>query len=154
MLEQNQDTPLYVLPQNKSRILIPKIAYLSILGAIFYSGILLNLSFLQLSQEEQSIVNLISLIFLFFIVILGIYLGYHQSNQPHRFYRDGLMVNKKKIGYASIIMVQKKQNLLDKIFKTYSLDLGDKQFLRNISEGIQADAYLQQLVNYSKNYPH
>lgn len=152
--EQPQEAPLYVLPQNKLRVLVPKIASLSILGAVFYSGILLNLSLIQLSTEEQNIANLTSLIFLFFIVVLGIYLGFHQVSQPYKFYRDRMVIHKKEIIYSGISQVQKKQTLLDKIFKTYYLDLGDKQFLKNIPAEVQADAYLQQLVTYSKNYPH
>jgi len=152
MLTPASEPPLYVLPQNKSRVLIPKVASLTILGAIFYSGILLNLSLIQLTPEEQSIANLASLIFLFFIVVLGIYLGYHQSSQPYLFYRDGVIVRKKKVIYSSVVMVQKKQDILDKIFKTYHLDLGNKTSLSNIPEGVQADAYLQQMINYSRNF--
>jgi hypothetical protein len=152
MLEPAQETPLYVLPQNVPRVLIPKVASLIVLGAIFYSGILLNLSLIRLSAEEQSIANLASLIFLFFIVVLGVYLGYHQSSQPYLFYKDGVAIHKKKINYVSITQVQKKQDLLDKMFKTYHLDLGNKTSLSNIPEGVQADAYLQQIINYSRNF--
>ncbi|MEK6938022.1 MAG: hypothetical protein AABX04_03175 [Nanoarchaeota archaeon] len=145
------EPPLYLLPQNKSRVIVPKLASLIVLGTIFYIGILLNISLLQLNAEEQNIVNIFSLIFLFLIVTLGVYLGYHQVSQPYRFYQNRLALHRKEVFYNQIVQVQKKQSVLDKIFKTYSLDLGNKQFIHNIPQQTQIDTYLQQLVNYSKN---
>ncbi|MFH0701658.1 MAG: hypothetical protein V2A62_04430 [Candidatus Woesearchaeota archaeon] len=146
------ERPLYLLPQNKSRVIVPKLASLIVLGTIFYIGILLNLSLLQLNAEEQNIANIFSLVFLFLIVILGVYLGYHQVSQPYRFYQNRLALHRKDVFYNQIGQIQRKQSVLDKIFKTYSLDLGNKQTINNIPQQTQIDTYLQQLVNYSKNF--
>jgi len=153
MPEQPQEQPVYILPQNKKRVLVPKILSLILLGGIFYAGILLNISLLQLSSEQQSVVNLTSLIFLLMILALGFYLGYHQVSQPYRFYPNRIMHHRKLFYYSQMTQIIKKQNTMDKLFKTYSLDLGNKQRLENIPQEVQIDAYLQQLINYSKNGP-
>ncbi len=70
MLQQKQEQPIYILPQKKSRALIPKILSLLGLGVVFYLGILLNLSLLNLRAGEESIVKMIGLGVVFFIFVL------------------------------------------------------------------------------------
>ena len=78
MLNQQQtqqiEQPLYTLNQNKARAIIPKIITYIFLGIIFYAGILLNLSLLNLSSGEETIVKIISSIILLSVIVLGIYL--------------------------------------------------------------------------------
>ena len=144
------EPPSYVLPQVKKRVMIPKIVSLLVLGLLFYLGVLLNLSLLQLTAEEESAVNLVTLIFLLLIIAVGIYLGYHQVTPPYRFYQNRIAIRKKEVFYSQIQTVRRKQNILDKLFKTYSLDLGNKNLLQNLSQEVQIENYLQQLINYSR----
>ena len=40
--------------------------------------------------------------------------------------------------------------MLDKIFKTYSINLGNGKFIRNVSQEVQIKNYLDKLINYAK----
>ncbi|MBI4983067.1 hypothetical protein HZC32_00270 [Candidatus Woesearchaeota archaeon] len=133
-------------------MVIPKIISIVVLGIIFYLGVLLNVYLLELNAAEETIVKVSSLALLILIIMLGVYLAYHQANQPYNFYKDRIEAGRKAlIHYTDITGVSKKQNILDKIFRTYNLDLGNKNFLRNLPEEIQIENYLQQLRAYSKN---
>ncbi|MBT6774317.1 hypothetical protein HOA91_03010 [Candidatus Woesearchaeota archaeon] len=145
------EQPIYVLPQNKKRALIPKIIIFIILGIIFYLGVLLNVSLLELSASTESIIKLITLILLLLIIVLGIYLTFHRANQPYKFYRNRIYFNKKEIYYTLIINTNPKQDFWDKLFKTYTISLSKKFFLRNIPQTIQINNYLNQLINYAKS---
>ncbi|MBI4980907.1 hypothetical protein HZC30_05115 [Candidatus Woesearchaeota archaeon] len=146
----NLGQPVYVLPQSKKRTLIPKTLLLIVLGVIFYSGILLNIKLLSLTAEEDTMVKIIALGVLTIIVGIGIFLDYHQASQPHTFYQDRLMVEKKEHFYHAIEKVERQQNFWDKLFKTYSVDLGEGVVLRNISAAVPIEGYIQQLVAYAK----
>ena len=146
----NLGQPLYVLPQNKKRTLIPKTLLLVVLGVIFYLGILLNVTLLNLTAEEDTIVKIIGLMVLTIIVGIGIFLDYHQASQPHTFYQDRLVVEKKEHFYHAIEKVERKQNFWDKLFKTYSIDLGEGIVLRNIPQTVSIEGYIQQLIAYAK----
>jgi hypothetical protein len=146
----NLGQPVYVLPQNKKRTLIPKTLLLIVLGVIFYSGILLNITLLNLAAGEDTLVKIIALVVLTIIVGMGIFLDYHQASLPHTFYQDRLIVEKKEHFYHAIEKVDRKQNFWDKLFKTYSVDLGDGIVLRNIPVAVPIEGYIQQLVAYAK----
>jgi len=149
-VQQPVEQPMYVLPQVKKRALIPKIITLLVLGGIFYLGVLLNLTLLELSEESYSVVNLISLIILLCVIILGVFLAVRKAEQDFKFYKTSLFQGKKLINYVNILNINPKQDLLDKIFKTYSINLGNNFHLRHISQQIQIGAYLQKLINYNK----
>jgi hypothetical protein len=147
---QQQEQPIYILSQKKSRSLIPKIFSLLGLGVIFYLGILLNLSLLNLRAGEESIVKLIGLGVVFAIVVLGVYLAIHHVRLSFKFYNNRIMQGKKKITYVEITNTKMKQNILDKIFKTYSIELGKNFYLRHIPTSINIENYLQQLIQYAQ----
>jgi hypothetical protein len=147
---QQQEQPIYVLSQKKSRALIPKMLSLLGLGIVFYLGILLNLSLLNLRAGEESIVKLIGLGVVFAIVILGAYLAIHHVKLSFKFYNNRIMQGKKKIMYVEIINTKMKQNILDKIFKTYSIELGKNFYVRHIPTSIDIENYLQQLIQYAQ----
>ena len=149
-VQQPVEQPMYVLPQTKKRALIPKIITLLVLGGIFYLGVLLNLTLLELSEETYSIVNLVSLILLLCVLVLGISLAVRKAEQDFKFYRTKLFQGKKFINYISILNINPKQDFLDKIFKTYSINLGNNFHLRHISQKIQIGTYLQKLINFNK----
>ncbi|MEK6969009.1 MAG: hypothetical protein AABW48_01130 [Nanoarchaeota archaeon] len=145
-----QETPLYVLPQSKSRTLFPKIVSLVILGIIFYLGILLNIYLLELGAEQETIVKLISLILFILIVVSGIIYSVYKAYQPYNFYRNRITLGKEAIYYVNITNTAPHQDPLDKLFHSYSINLSTKFFLRHIPEQIQLQSYLQQLIDYAK----
>lgn len=146
-----QEQPIYLLPQNKKRAIIPKIVSLLVLGVIFYLGVLLNLLLLELTLNQKSLIQLISISILSIIIIFGIYLAIHQANIPIKFYQTKIVINKKELYYTSILNIQTKKDFFDKFFKTYSLYLGNNFYLRNIPEEVQLENYLRQLMEYSRN---
>lgn len=146
-----QEQVIYVLPQNKKRAVIPKIVSLLVLGVIFYLGVLLNLLLLELTTDQKNLIQLISVAILLIIIILGIYLTIHQANTPIKFYQTKIIINKKELNYTSILNIQVKTDFLDKIFRTYSLNLGNNFYLRNIPEEVQLESYIRQLIAYSGN---
>ena len=151
MENQTGEQPLYVLAQKKSRSLIPKIISYVILGAIFYVGVMLNISLLELDPDQESIVQIVSLIILLLTFILGIYLTFHKANQKYLFYKNRRVLGKKQMFYVNIQKTQIKTDIVDKIFKTYSIPLAKEFFIRNIPLSVNIQQYLQQLVTYSHN---
>ncbi|MBT3814368.1 hypothetical protein HOE37_04500 [Candidatus Woesearchaeota archaeon] len=148
---QQIEQPLYVLQQNKKRALIPKITTQVVLGAIFYLGVLLNISLLKLSASSETVIKLVALILLLLIVIVGIFLAFHQANLPYRFYRNRIKLYKKEVLYVNIINTNPKIDFWDKFFKTYSIKIAKDKYIRNIPQTVQISNYLQQLINYAKN---
>jgi len=142
------EIPIYTLTQNKSRAIIPSAITLIVLGIIFYLGVLLNISLLRLATAKEDITRILALILLLFLITLGIFLSWHQAKQNSIFYRQFLILKKKEVFYANMLLGQSKQDIWDKLFKTYSLSLGRNVFLRNIPQEVDIANYLQQLVNY------
>jgi hypothetical protein len=144
------EQPIYQLPQNKKRALIPKILTLLLLGIIFHLGILLNLSLLELSTSQENITKLISLTAVFIIVIIGIFLAFRQAHQPYLFYRNHITFIKKQLAYTQITNTTKKQNFLDKIFHTYQIPLTKTFTIYHIPKEIDLETYLKQLQIYTQ----
>jgi len=148
------EQPIYALAQNKKRALIPKVVSLLGLGIIFYLGILLNISLLDLKAGEETLIKVIALIILLAVLALGIYISFHRANQNYKFYKNRISFLKQQINYLNIINTKPHSDFIDKMFKTYTINLGNKFFLRNIPNTVQIENYLQQLVAYSrKNNP-
>ena len=143
------EQPLYILSQHQPRATLPKIGSLIILGTIFYFGILLNIALLQLSASQETIVKITSLIVVFIIIILGIYHSLHQAKLPYTFYSNQLLWGKKSILYSALLNTTPKQDLMDKFFKTYTINLGQGFFLRNIPREVPIQPYLQQMQQYA-----
>lgn len=150
---ENFSEPIYELPQSKKRALIPKIIILIVLATIFYLGILLNVALLDLKANQETITKTISLLFVIAVIIVGIILTVYHARTPYRFYRNYILINKKTIKYTEIINTNSKQDFLDKIFKTYSLNLGNHLHLRHLPQEIQIQDYLQQLITYNQQNP-
>ena len=148
--KNNQEKPLYILPQVKKRVIIPKTITLILLGIIFYLGILLNVSLLKITSTQEFYTKIISMIIVLSIVILGVYINIHNSNKKYIFYKDILVKGKKSISYTEIIDIIPQISLLDKIFKTYHVELNKKFSLSNITQEVPLQNYLKQLINYTK----
>ena len=149
-MDNATDQPIYILSQKKSRIIIPKLMTFILLGTVFYLVILLNISLLKLDAQQETIIKTTSLIILLSIIALGTYLTFHRSHRTYKFYQKGIFFNKNFIDYTSISSVEKKQNLSDKIFKTYHLKLSPNFQIKNIPNEVDVQNYLQQLIQYTK----
>ena len=145
------EQPFFVLPQVKSRAVVVKAISLTILGIIFYIGILVNLSFLDLSGKEETIIKTTSLIILSIVVIVGVILSYKHASQPYKFFHSHVQVGKEVVFYVEIANTEPKRDILDKIFKTYKISLRNHLFLRNIPNNVDMSSYLKQLISYSHN---
>lgn len=145
------EQPLYILPQEKKRILIPKILILFSLGMIFYLGILFNISLLKLTTSTETTIKLISLIILIIVVVFGILLNFKKAKQKYFFYQNKIVFQKKEIPLSKITNIKPKQNFLDKLFKTYSLILNQEFKINNIPQKIQLQEYIQKLIAYSRS---
>ena len=103
---------------------------------------------LDASQETNLKIGI--LVFLILIILLGIYLSYRHSKKKYTYYRNRIFFNKKEIKYVDINDVVRKQNLWDKVFKTYSLKLSKGFSIRHINVEIDLENYTKQMVKYSK----
>ena len=148
--QKNQEKPFYVLKQVKKRSIIPNTTLLIILCVIFYLGILLNLSLIDIPLEQENLIKMSSLIFLIVLFITAVIFYIIKSFRTYLFYQDKIVFGRKNIRYQEIVNTSEKKNLLDKMFKTYSSHLGKKFFIINISQEISLDNYLQKLIKYAK----
>jgi len=146
----DQEQPVYVLPQSKVRTIIPKTITLFVLSTIFYLGVLLNISLLELRGGQETLLKTITLILLIAIIGVGIFFSIRAARRPYLFYRDRILFGKKQIYYSNISNTSPHLDPIDGMFKTYSINLGGKFFLRHISQNIHLENYLQQLVQYAK----
>jgi hypothetical protein len=142
------EEPQYVVHEKKIRAILPKVILLLGLGTLFYLGILLNISLLELDGGQETTIQTAALILVVVIIIIGIYIAFHHSQQPYKFYRTTVLHNKKEIKYVEIGTVAPHQNFFDKLFKTYSIKLGDHFTIHHVSQEIQLQPYLQQLIQY------
>jgi len=142
---QFQERPLYSLAPLKKRLLIPHFFTFLGLGTIFYLGVLLNLYLLSLFQKTESLIRMITLIFL--ILLFLITTGYTtlRSRQSYSFYRQYLTRGKKQLFYREITAIRRQENFWDKIFQTYSLKLNEKWTFSAIPQEIDLQSYLEQL---------
>ncbi len=143
------EQPLYTFRQKESRSIIPKVLSLLFLSIIFYMGILLNISLLDLNADEETAVKTVSLLLLVIIVGIGIVLAVRHARHPYYFYRDRIVHNNKLIYYASISQPVRQAHFFDKIFKTHALNLGSGFFIRHVPDDIALEDYILKLKEYS-----
>ncbi len=140
--------PQYKAYQKKSRAIIPKTIILIILGAILYLGLLINLTLLKFSAEQEEIVRISSLVAIIFLIVLGIFLSALRSKRPYLFWQDKITFGKDEIFYQNIENTTSKRNIWDKIFSTYKIKLNNKFSIKHISMDVQLEKYLNQLKQY------
>ncbi len=144
------EPPIYTLPQKTSRAIIPATVSLLILGAIFYAGILLNISLLEMSAEQETTVKMASLGLVIILIFIGILISIRNARKPYLFYRNHLRWNARTIPYVSISAITPHKNFADKLLHTYSLDVGHKFILRHIPDETQIQSYLEQLRQFAQ----
>ncbi len=142
--------PAYVLKQDTKRALIPNILLLLVLSTIFYLGILLNISLLRLTGSEETMVKLGALATLLIIIAIGIFSSLKHVRTPYSFYPTLVTKGKKQIQYKMITDMKVERNMLDKLFKTYSLRLTKSFSITYIPDSVQLEQYITKLVQYSQ----
>ena len=148
-----QEQLQYSTIQKKSRALVPKVLILILLGSIFYIGILVNLTLLNLEKTETGVIKWISLTLIIVIIGIGMLLAARHASQPYKFYQTYLTVKNKQLFYTDILDSTPRRDVFDKMFKTYSIHVGRKMFLRHIPTNVPLQTYIQQLVSYAhKSY--
>ena len=147
------EQPIYILHQNRARALIPKSVVLVILGTIFYLGILLNISLLNMDAAQETTIKIGSLIFLLAIIIFSMIIALYRSKIPVFFYQNRLTYKNNIILLTEISGTAPHQDLPDKLFKTQTFNLGKNFMLRNVPTELQMEQYLQQLKAYSQRSP-
>ncbi len=146
-----QEQPYYVLKQDKKRALIPKFITLIFLSSIFYIGILLNISLLDLRAQEETIIKITTLIVITFLIALGFILAILRSHKTYSFYHTHLSFGKKSKPYQEIKEVIINKDFIDKIFKTYSINLGNHFHLRHLPQNIDIKSYLEKILRYTNS---
>jgi len=149
-MNQAGEQPLYSIYESKKRALIPKIVSLLILAFIFYLGILINISLLELDASQETALKTGALLLLTVLIIIGAFITFRKSSQPYLFYRNRITHGKEMLYYLNIIDTAPQSNFIDRIFKTYSIQLGKTLAFRHIPEATQLRDYVQQLVEYAK----
>lgn len=149
-MNQPAEQPLYSVYESKKRALIPKMLSLFFLAFIFYLGILVNISLVELDAKQETTLKTGALLLLAALIVIGTLLTYRKTSQPYLFYRNRIAHGKENLYYLNITNTALQINFFDKIFKTYSIPLGKTFALRHIPESTQLSNYLQQLIEFSK----
>ena len=149
-MNQPAEQPLYSIYESKKRALIPKILSLLFLAFLFYLGVLVNISLLELDANQETTLKTGALLLLIVLIIIGTILTYKKTRQPYLFYRNRITYGKETLYYLNITNTAPQSNFIDRFFKTYSIRLGKSFSLRHLPETIPLSNYLQQLVEYAK----
>lgn len=149
-----EEKVLYDLPINVSRYLIPKIISLISLSVLFYLGILLNLSLLNLSGPTETSVKLGSVFVLLVLIVIGIFHNMSAAKHGYLFYGNRIKFARKTVTYYHITEINRKENFLDKKFKTHSLILSKKFKIQAIPNSVDLHQYIQQMIDYNKAQAH
>lgn len=144
---------LYSFKAKKSRILIPKMFQLIVLSVLFYFGVLLNMGLLKLDAETETMIKSSALLIIAFLVLIGFLINFKKAYDAYKYFQHEIKHGHKSISYSEIQNFERKQNLVDNMFSTYSLKLSKKFTIEAIPNNIDLVSYTQQMVNYSKTLP-
>src|SRR3990167_274324 len=130
------EKPQYELSQVKKRVLVPKLILLILLGFVFYVGILLNVVLLDLSAQEETTVQLMSLALIGLLILVGLGLSIVRSHQKYQFFRDRVVFGSRVFYYKDITEPVLVRGLLDTLFKTKKIVLAKGFIISNVDEGV------------------
>jgi hypothetical protein len=141
--------PLYNLKENLKRALIPKIITYIVLGVIFYLGVMLNIYLLELPGNDETVVNIISLVIITILIVVGIFNTWRKSSQDYVFYQNKIVKGNNELTYLDIVNTEKKKDFIDKIMGTYHINLTNNFKIEYIKDEIEIGDYLQQLITFN-----
>ncbi len=145
------EAPLYVLKPSKARILVPNSIKLILLCVIFYTGILLNVSLLEIAIPFS--VNILIVVVLVILILLETMLTFIRlSKIQYIFYSNRMQVVGPKpqyVMFSTVSSVTSSQNLFDKIFNTGTIMLGTYKMtaIGDLAANLE---YMQKLVQSSR----
>jgi hypothetical protein len=142
--------PAYELHQKLSKILIIKSVTLITLSVIFYVGIMIIVSLLNLPANQETGIQVGALMLLIILIGAGVLIDYKKGKKKYLFYAHSIVFGNKSVAYRAINNTNLKENFLDKMFKTYSIKLNEDLILINISKSLDMQTYLKQLIAYDK----
>ncbi len=153
--QQQIQPPQFVLEQKRSRAMLPKLASYLALGVVFYLLIVLNISYLEVSEEVEELTLFVSLWIIIILIFIGTLESLLASYEKYEFFLDHIERRAKKVKNSIQLAevqpqgITQKRTFWDKLFKTYQLVLSRKFAIRNIPEEKQVQSYVLQLVNYA-----
>ena len=144
------ELPQYTLHLTIKRMLFPRILLLVVLAPIFYFGIWLNSRLLGI--EIPGFIAVFLILFLIILVIAQAILHYIAFQKfQYSFYTNRIEFEGKKprtFLFSDFEQATLKQNILDKIFNTGSIQLSKTFSIGPISNLTQVKTYVEQLVRY------
>ncbi len=149
-----EEKVLYDLPIHVTRYLVPKIITLVILSIVFYLFLLLNLTLLNVSGGAENSIKLGALFLLLLLVIIGVVHNMVAARHGYLFYANRIKFAHKNVTYYHITEIEKKENFLDKMFKTHSLHLSKKFKIQAIPNTVDLHQYIQQMIDYNRQQAH
>lgn len=146
------ELPQYTMYLSLRRILIPKAFALLFLGAFFYLGIFLNLIILNIYIPPD--IHLYIIIGILILVVMQAILNYLKySSYTYLFYRDRMIFQGKKelvLLYSDIENLEFKQDAIDKLFNTGTINLVPKHKMKYVENTNQVYFYIQKLIHYQR----
>ena len=151
-MDQPSPPPLYVLPQHQGRAIIPKTILLVFLATIFYLGILLNVSLLALSADQETMTKLGTLVFIVIITIAGISSAIWKARRPYLFYNTKIRWGNRTLSLLEIEQPKRQEKWSDHFFKTYNLKLNATFEIKYIAQEIDILDYIEKLRVYAQGH--
>ncbi|HME87011.1 MAG TPA: PH domain-containing protein [Candidatus Nanoarchaeia archaeon] len=147
------DVPEYVIKPKISRIIISQTLLTAILAFVFYAGIFLNVTLLDISVPAN--IKWLIVAVLGVLVILQTLLSYVQSSRlQYLIFKNRVQVlggKNEYIMFNAIQDIQVNQNLVDKLFNTGTITLLPNVQLKAVANFDQTNSYLRQLIQYARN---
>ena len=138
------ENPYYVLNEDKTRAVFPKILKVTSLSIIFFFGIWLNLMVLEIADNVNSVILSVSGIVLIGLIIVELFVAYKKI-KPYNFFNDRIEHDGKTAYYSHIQNVEIHKGLFDKIFKTGTIDLEPYLKMKNLHSPDQFLNYVNKL---------
>lgn len=135
---------MYTFKRNASRLLVPKISFLSITLFTIYFILRSQIHWIQLSGRQENVANTILLVTLLVVYTIFIVKWYQLRRHRLHFFPEHLMFGSQKIPYTNIAKVSTKRGMLDKLFQTYTLTVNKTKIKGLIREHL--DSYLHTLI--------
>ena len=146
------ELPQYSVKPKKARAIVPELLKLLLLSSIFYVGIFLNLSLLEVSLSLS--LNLLIILAVVVMIALQSLLSYVSlSKTSYDFYLDRLEITGKRprtVHYYDVQQPSIKKGFFDRTYKTGTVVIGPKLKLSNVEKPEEVLNYLQDMMAYSQ----
>ena len=145
------EQPYYVLKEDKSRAVVPKLLMTAGLCIIFFFGIWLNLLILQVESDVSRAILFVSGI-IFIIVIAAESIIAAKKINPYNFFPDRIEHDGRTAYYSHIQSVEISRSFFDNIFKTGTLNLRPYLKMKGVHSPDEFVNYINQLMQRAGRY--